>query len=289
MHVESVDCFIPPTYVTGFHLETDEVSGASRHSFFQTAFDLEKPIAESGMRQMVFPKPKSAAVMRLALRKTTNNRNMIFDLLTGSSVTAKVCLLESKHRKFICCDSDSNCIEGIIPSHLDTLAMQILSEWLDIFEEGKFQLAAEAYLNMSSSNKSVLSRGAWKFVTLLPPVQSFPYNVTQFLSQERLNMELFEKAMHISSTSLSEKWLFKIKPFDAYALLAQYCLTYEVAVKPSNITHKRARMGCFATQNTDKGEPVGFYYGSILFSKYDGPWSGHAYGKRLISATKHAF
>lgn len=42
-HLESLDFYTPPTYVTGLHLATNVASGTPKVSFSETVFDLEKP------------------------------------------------------------------------------------------------------------------------------------------------------------------------------------------------------------------------------------------------------
>lgn len=80
-------------------------------------------------------------------------------------------------------------------------------------------------------------------------------------------MELSEKARHILRTIRSKKRLSKLNSYDPNALFVQNHLNYVVAVKIFTMKYERARMGCLATHDTGKGEPVGHYYGTILYIK----------------------
>lgn len=48
-------------------------------------------------------------------------------------------------------------------------------------------------------------------------------------------------------------------------------------------------MGCVATQDNGKGESEGYYYGTILYSKTETPWSRFVVGEKLMSVTMHEF
>lgn len=62
-----------------------------------------------------------------------------------------------------------------------------------------------------------------------------------------------------------------------------------MVVEPSTTRQERIGMRRLVIQNTGKGEPAGYYYGTIVYSKTGLPWSGKVFGEGPMSVTKHDF
>lgn len=124
-NLELEDYYTPPAYMTGFTSTTNVVLEISRFSFPKTFFDLKRSVAASGWYPIVHPEQKSVTVTRHILQEFTKNGDMIFDPCMGIGATARTCILETKNRKFIGFDSDSKCAEKMMPSLLETFAIQV--------------------------------------------------------------------------------------------------------------------------------------------------------------------
>lgn len=145
-------------YVRGFPFVTNEVLANLKLPYFETVLNLKKPFTAFGRCLIVCPDQKHVAIVRHICRILTKGPDMVPELCIGTVATAKPCLLDAKHQKFIGCNSDSKCIERIMLFILETLARQVLSGKIDITEKEEIQVAAIAYLKMLSSGRSARPR-----------------------------------------------------------------------------------------------------------------------------------
>lgn len=86
---------------------------------------------------------------------------MALDQCLEIRATANAPLLLSKHRKFIGCNCDSDCVLVVRPALLRVFAEQVLSIELDILESGEVQAAAENYLILSCAESETEWRSLW--------------------------------------------------------------------------------------------------------------------------------
>lgn len=153
----------------------------------------------------------------------------------------------------------------MIPSLLETLARQILNEDSDILENAAVENTARLYAQHCTIALSGLTRTACKIPRGPPAVQSYRSDVTHFISWHYCDMDLHEKARHILCTSWSYKWLPRFNGFDVNAQLAEVYVIYGATIKSVTKTHPSVGLGCFGTQDLDKGEPVGHHYSTNLY------------------------
>lgn len=149
---------------------------------------------------MIRSEQKPVAVIHRILWKFTKECCTVFEPCIGNGATAKACFLEVEHKKFSGRDSDSDCIEKIMPFILETLSGQALSKNSNILDVKDVHLAAKTYLYMLSYDKNARSQDIWKPSTDHSAVQSFQSHLEQFLLPCRLDIELFEKTRHIFCT-----------------------------------------------------------------------------------------
>lgn len=58
---------------------------------------------------------------------------LVVDLFSGKFATAKMCLDLPRHRRFLCCEADTECFAASTEELVETYAKQILTRKLDIF------------------------------------------------------------------------------------------------------------------------------------------------------------
>lgn len=90
----------------------------------------------------------------------------------------------------------------------------------------------------------------------------------QYVSQYRMEAEMFEKTKPLTCTLFSEKQLSHLSPFDVRALLTHESGIYCVTAGPSNILHLGTGMRCFANQDFAEREPARLYYVYFGLHKY---------------------
>lgn len=252
-----------PPFPSEFAMNTNVMTNVPRLSHAETVYD-DEPGGSSRSRKLR-PEQKPVDLMRAILRKFTKPGSLVFDPCAGTGATAKACLLESKHRKFVGCEADRRCFELMRPSLLLVFASQVLNEASDIVEGPDVVAAARRFCAASSKQGTEMRRNVWMTRAGLPPLQVFPIHVTHFVSQTFFDGALFHDAKYIPCNLWSEKWYDRLNAVDAHALLVHECCILGVMVQPSSIEHPRAGRGCFAARYFQKGETIGFYYGTLIY------------------------
>lgn len=183
----------------------------------------------------------------------------------GTFATAKASLLEPKHRKFIDCDVNSDCIAKMMPCLLHVFAEQVLHPELDVTESKKVQKASTLYLVVHNARSMAHMQIVWTVSRGLYPAQVFPEHIAMFFGQYHMNMNIFENTRHLSCTQCSEKWLTLPSSMDQKILLAhEYCV-YDLSIKISLIKHPSSYIWCRASQTFTKSETIGYYYGTLIY------------------------
>lgn len=67
-------------------------------------------------------------------------------------------------------------------------------------------------------------------------------------------------------------WLYYLNCFHIRALLSLDCGIKGVTVGPSTVSYPGAGVSCFASQGFAKGEPVGFYFVTLVYG-YTRTWN----------------
>lgn len=84
---------------------------------------------------------KPVVLMQDILRSYSKLGAPVFDQCLATGATAKACLAENKHRKYISCDQDSACVRQMKPSLIHARASQVLNPDADInYGEGVFSV-----------------------------------------------------------------------------------------------------------------------------------------------------
>lgn len=108
----------------------------------------------SEKRCMPGPERNALRILRGLLKIFSNPGHLVFDHCLVTFSTAKAFILKEKHRKFIGCDADIDCVEKLFPSLLVTFARQVLNKDSAIEEGPKFEATARKYVRKMSASES---------------------------------------------------------------------------------------------------------------------------------------
>ena len=238
---------------------------------------------ENGRPFMWRPEQKSIPMLKDIIVRMTKPGATVVDTFAGTCATAKACLMLKKHRKFIGCDKDEDCLEAAMPELLRVFAEQVLNEDSDIVCAPEVGEAAKVYLHALKGMDRRKRINKWTVPGGLPPAQTMPDYLLEFLSSMHLDYSLLDKNGNIPIHSWSPKWRNRLELMNPRALLATELSALGVAVQKSTIKHKNAGNGLFALRTFGPSTVIGYYYGSLVYSNLAGsPQRYRTYGEGLM-------
>lgn len=170
---------------------TSIVSRTLRLRFNETVYNLEEAVGPPGRHPMFRPEQNSVDATRHVLQMFAPLKSTVMDPCFGTDATVKACPLGPKYQNFYRCDADAYCLDLMMASLLEVFSRQVLIIDLDIREDLKVEKAAEALLKGRKTGRSVRRKQVWRHPRSLPPVQTFPHQIVQFLSQYNIDMTFY--------------------------------------------------------------------------------------------------
>lgn len=137
----------------------------------------------------------------------------------GTAATAKADLLEPQHQHIIGSKADSKCVSQMMSSLLTVILRQILNEAPKTLEKWDVQDFPRAYLKPAKQLCAILQKNVCLALKDLTVVPSFLYHITLYLSQNHLDLDLFQSPKYLPSTIWSEQWHSPINCFHDRSLL----------------------------------------------------------------------
>jgi len=264
----------------------------------------------AGRRPMLRPEQKNMIWMKALIGKFTGPGDLVMDMFAGTYATAKACLMTDKHRKFVGCDSDQECTDTGRVALVHIFASQLLNEKSDITGNEETMASAKLYVEEMKAIAIKKRNDAWKVPRGLASTQTFPSYILHWLTvarearsfiggtaqhmgeRERQKTEgtLLGRNRFIPLNYWKEDWrnfLFETHPTQ---LFAKECVNLGLTVKDSRIAHPDAGKGLFAMRNFGRGEVIGHYYGSLVYSDLTRqPRSMKTYGEGYMAVTMEVF
>lgn len=206
-----------------FWSNTNVFTEIPNHSFVKTAFDIEAISGRFGRCPMLRPEQYPILLMGFIIREITKRGDTVLDPFMGTEATSKACFLKHKHLNLTDCDGDSGRIIKIIPFLFSVFAENGFNPVSVTTESESVQKAANQYYAGKEVSSVEHIRGVWKVPRGLCSVQFFREHFPMFLGEFRINVKIFEKASHLSSTEWSEKCLARLNLNEKRALLVHEC------------------------------------------------------------------
>lgn len=223
----------------------------------------------SGNKVLLRPEQKSIDWMMDLVSKFTKPGELVVDNCTGTSATAKPCMLLPQHRRFVGCAKDSDCFQEVLPSVVEVFPRQIKGTNSDI--EGKEEVVASAkiFVEAMNCNDSRKRVGKWMVPPKLVPVQTVSVHITHFLGNFYKNVALYDRCRQIQLSQWSATRLGRFPSMELDSLLAQDGSAQVLSTKKSTVQHLSSGMGLLAARNIGKGDVVGYYYGLPAYADAD--------------------
>lgn len=153
--------------------------------------------------------------MDFIIHKFTKGSDMMLEPFLGTEATARACMLDPWHCNFTGWDTDREHVVKMIPLLLHIFAKQVLNPESGIKKSWEDQRVAKQYLaeqkvvsvvhtvhHRTSDFPDTLPvrQSVLKMSRNLYPVQVLQEHIPIFLSEYYMDMEIFEKAMHVIYT-----------------------------------------------------------------------------------------
>ena len=245
---------------------------------------------ESGKFRMLRPEQKNISVMKDIVSKFSKPGDLVMDPFSGTCSTAKACLSLNKHRRFVGCELDENCLKQSIEGVLKVFAEQVLSDTSDIHGSPELENDCNLYVRYLDAKDKRERHDRWTVPGGLHPVQTFPRHILKHMSSYFMDYSLLDCCKHIPASMWKNIWRHRLETMDYKHLLSAECSAMGVLVQRSNIKHASAGLGVFADKNLGEGQLVGWYYGSLVYSDLSGlPQKYKTYSEGIMCVTVDDF
>lgn len=171
----------------------------------------------------------------------------------GNSATANACLVESRHRKLIGCDIDSDRIELMKSSLIKLFAEQVMNSEYVIEENEAVCTTVCEFLAMWKSST------AWQRKLCLATDQNlclgrvFSTYFPQYLSSYCSNTDIFDMTKYLPRNQCLERWYSRFDTMDVTALLLHEACAWGVTVELSTIALAYTNLGLRLQDNSTYG------------------------------------
>ena len=217
-------------------------------------------------REQFRPDQISVALMMDLIEKFTKEHAIVVDPFAGTYPVFKACLKLPKHRRFIGCDIDTDCLYHVEDDLIQTYARLIISSDSDLNPPNeKLKLAAQTLVSEMEQLKVNRRASAWTVPQGLVSMQTFPPYIIQMLCNYHRDMGLFIRGKHRPMLQWTSEWNRRMNSMDMNVLLAHECYVRNVSIRKSTIKSPIAGDGLFAEKDFLQGEVIGYYYGSLVY------------------------
>ena len=227
----------------------------------------EQPATSAeGKKVLLRPEQKADIWLMDLVAKFSPAGGRVVDLFAGTYSVARACMKLPKHRQYIGCDVDGNCFAYAEDYLVETFARQLINAKSDInTDSDDIQQAAQKYVSEVERKKIIQRVSAWQVPPGLQPVQTLPPHVLNYIGTFHQSTTFAKSVERTTANMWSNVWFQRLNAMDVSSLRTMECMTHNLCIKPSTIGHVNAGLGLFATENCDRGDTIGFYYGSLVY------------------------
>ena len=212
---------------------------------------------------------KSIRLLQELVGRYTKPGDIVVDCFAGTLVAAKACLQMEKHRIFIGCDRDSQCVEDAMPFLLKVFLDEARNSKSDLSLSQEEHISLLRYiekLDDCEKKDKPFKNDAWNAPPGLPMYQRLPPHMRRFLS-----CITNDTSFYLEQKRGNENRWFRETPPILETIPTEVLLGVEAAAKSfivtkSTIRHQNAGKGVFATRTIAKNEEILTYYGTVVYS-----------------------
>ena len=241
---------------------------------------------DSGRMRHLRPEQKGIAFLQELIERFSQPGDLVVDFCSGTFSTGLACLLLPRYRIFIGCEKDSDCTKAARSHVYRRLAHFVTHDRPRFQVTSRLERAAKTFVN-GEELKDLESN--WKAPNGYPPYQTFPRHLLLYAANTFSTNDYMNYVNEpIDQWSPVHRGNFNIISWQDLPFIEATRLG--LILKPSDIKNRFAGTGVFAARQIQKGEVVGYYYGSVV---YHNLWrrkqTTKTYGEGILGVTSVEF